>query len=58
MEAGPEPHPLAEKLDRLLEQSDSDEASEPLAARRVWEAAQMEEAQRQAAEEEADDPRL
>ena len=35
--------------------------SEPQAAkpnRREWEAAQMEEAQRQAAEEEADDPRL
>ncbi|KZR90048.1 hypothetical protein MITS9508_01126 [Synechococcus sp. MIT S9508] len=58
----PEPHPLAEKLDRLLEQSDSDEDSETQTAkpwnRREWEAAQMEEAQRQAAEDEADDPRL
>jgi len=62
VEAGPEPHPLAEKLDRLLEQSDSDEVSEPPAAkpwnRREWEAAHEEEVRRQAAQEEADDSRL
>ena len=62
LKSGPEPHPLAEKLDRLLEQSDSDEDSETPAAkpwnRREREAAQMEEAQRQATEDEDNDPRL
>lgn len=62
LKSGPEPHPLAEKLDRLLEQSDSDEDSETQAAkpwnRREWEAAHEAEVRRQAAQEEADDPRL
>lgn len=58
----PEPHPLAEHLDRLLEQSDSDEESETQEAqpwnRRAWESAQEEEALKQATQEELDDPRL
>ena len=43
LKSGPEPHPSAEKLDRLLEQSDSDEDSEtpasfywPRALGRMW----------------------